>query len=103
MSMVRDLDMPKLNSVFGAIGAIVMLLYGGGLLYYFADFDGSTQKALRDGIGPALIAVGAVGLLFCVPFIVRIAGRRSTGPKERGEEGLSKPGGEGRLDADALV
>jgi hypothetical protein len=48
------------------------ILYCGGLLYYFLDFSGSVQEAEMDGLGPTLLGLGVVGLLFCIPFIVKI-------------------------------
>jgi len=53
-----------LKSEFGVIGALVPILYCGSLLYYFLDFSGSVQEAETDGLGPTLLGLGAVGLLF---------------------------------------
>ena len=44
--------MQSLKSVFGVIGALVPILYCGGLLYYFLDLSGSVHEAQTLGLGP---------------------------------------------------
>ena len=99
--------MRTLKSVFGVIGALVPILYCGGLLYYFLDLSGSVQEAEQDGLGPTLLGLGIVGLLFCIPLIVKIvrifAGPRSPGSGGRGGPDASTHDGEGGFDADAAV
>ena len=58
--------MPTLKSVIGVIGTLVAILYCGRLLYYFLDLTGSVQEAETNGLGPTLLGLGAVGLLFCI-------------------------------------
>ena len=99
--------MRNLKAVIGVIGALVPILYCGGLLYYFLDLSGSVQEAKTDGLGPTLLGLGAVGLLFCIPLIVKIArifrGPRSPGSGGRGGTDASTHDGEGEFDADAVV
>jgi hypothetical protein len=64
--------MRTLNSAFGVIRALVPVLYCGGLIYYFLDYSGSVQDAETIGLGPTLLGLGAVGLLFCIPLIFKI-------------------------------
>ena len=95
------------KSVFGVILALGPILYCGGLLYYFIDFSGSAQQAERDGLGPTLLGLGTVGLLFCIPLIVKIV-RIFTRPGPpgsggRGGSNRSTHNGEGEFDADAVV
>jgi hypothetical protein len=95
------------KSVFGVIGAFVPILYCGGLLYYFLDLSGSVQEAETDGLGPTLLGLGTVGLLFCIPLIVKIvrifAGPRSPGPGGRDGPDASTHDGEDVFDADAVL
>ena len=97
--------MRTLKSVFGVIGAVVPVLYCGGLLYYFLDLSGSVQEAEQDGLGPTLLGLGIVGLLFCIPLIVKIV-RIFAGPRSPGSGGRGGPDAsthDGEFDADAAV
>ena len=95
--------MRTFKSVFGVIGALVPILYCGGLLYYFLDLSGSVQEAKADGLGPTLMGLGAVGLLFCTLLIMRIA-RIFVGPRSPGSgPDASMHDGEGEFDPDAAV
>jgi hypothetical protein len=93
------------KSVFGVAGALVPILYCGGLIYYFLDVTGSVEEAKMDGLGPTLLGLGTVGLFFCIPLIVKIvrifAGPRSPGSGGRG--GPDAPDDDGGFDADAVV
>jgi hypothetical protein len=68
------------KSVFGVIAALVPVLYCGGLLYYFLDNTGSVEDATAIGLGPTLLGLGAIGLIFCIPLIVK-AVRLFSGPR----------------------
>jgi hypothetical protein len=99
--------MPTLKSVFGVIGLLLPILYCGGLIYYFLDLSGSVQDAETIGLGPTLVGLAAVGLLFCIPLMVKIvrifAGPRSPGSGGRGGPDASTDDGEGGFDADAVL
>ena len=99
--------MRNLKSVFGVIAALVPVLYWGGLFYYFLDVGGSVQEAETIGLGPTLLGLGVVGLLFCIPLVVKIvrifAGPRSPGSGGRGGPDASTHDGDGGFDADAVV
>jgi|KBSMisStandDraft_5_1062788.scaffolds.fasta_scaffold636664_1 hypothetical protein len=96
--------MQSLKSAFGLIRVLVPVLYCGGLLYYFFDIgDGSLEGVEAVGLGPTMIGLGAVGLLFCVPLILKIM-RLVSGPRSPGS-GPDKPAddeGSG-FDADAAI
>ena len=99
--------MRNLKPVFGVIGALVPVLYWGGLFYYFLDVAGSVQEAEEIGLGPTLLGLGVVGLLFCIPLIVKMV-RIFAGPRSPGSGGRDGPDaptqdGEGGFDADAVV
>jgi hypothetical protein len=94
-----------MKSAFGVIGALLPILYCGGLLYYFLNLSGSPQEAERDGLGPTLLGLGAVGLLFCIPLIVKLVGIFAA-PRSPGSDGgpdASRRDGGGGFDADAAV
>lgn len=99
--------MRTLKPGFGVIGAVLPVLYCGGLLYHFLDTNGSVEEAKTDGLGPTLLGLGVVGLLFCIPLIVKIvrifAGPRSPGSSGCGGPDGSAPDGEGGFDADAAL
>lgn len=99
--------MRTLKPVFGVIGALVPVLYWGGLFYYFFNVAGSVQEAEEIGLGPTLLGLGVVGLLFCIPLIVKIvrifAGPRSPGSGGGGGADASTHDDEGGFDADAVV
>src|SRR4051812_25746859 len=96
--------MRNLKSVFGLAGAVVPVIYCGGLLYYFFDISGgSVEGAETIGLGPTMIGLGAVGLFFCTPLIVKIM-RLVSRPRSPGS-GPDKPtddDGSG-FDADAAI
>ena len=99
--------MRTLKPAFGVIGALVPVLYWGGLFYYFFNVAGSVQEAEEIGLGPTLLGLGVVGLLFCIPLIVKIvrifAEQRSPGSGGSGGPDASTHDDEGGFDADAVV
>ena len=99
--------MRTLKPVFGVIGALVPILYCGSLVYYFFDLSGSVQEAETIGLGPTLLGLGVVGLLFCIPLIMKIVrifvGPRSPGSGGRGGPDASTHDAEGGFDADAAL
>jgi hypothetical protein len=98
-----------LKSVFDVIGALMPVLYCGGLIYYFLvyDYGGSVQDAETYGLGPILLEIGVVGLLLCIPLIWRISRlfARPRSPGSGGRGGPDTPTGddEGGFDADAAI
>jgi hypothetical protein len=60
------------KSVFGVARAALPVLYCGGLLYYFLDVSGSVQEAQDIGLGPTVLGLGAVGVLFSIPLILKV-------------------------------
>ena len=99
--------MRNLKPVFGVLGALVPVLYWGGLFYYFLDVSGSVQEAETIGLGPTLLGLGALGLIFCIPLILKIVrifgGPRSSGSGGRGGPDASSHDDDGGFDADAVV
>jgi len=96
----------RTNPTFRAIGAIVPFFYCGGLLIYFIHQGGSVEGAISIGLGPTLLGLAIVDLLFAIPVIVVLflffRGRRSR--RSDGHGGPSGPhDGEDAFDADAVV
>ena len=95
------------KSIFGVTTALVPIIYCGWLLYYFLGVSGSVHEAVTDGLGPTLLGLGVVGLLFCIPLIVRIV-RILSGPRSPGSGGRGGPDESTRdsgsgFDADAAI
>jgi len=95
--------MRTFKSVFGVVGALVPILYCGGLLYYFFDVGGSVQGAEDIGLGPTLLGLGVLSLLFCIPLILKLV-RIFTAARTPGS-GPDTPGqdDEGGFEADAAI
>jgi hypothetical protein len=94
-----------LKSGFGVAGALVPVLYCGGLLYYFFDVGGSVQEAQAIGLGPTLLGLGIIGLLFCIPLIIKIV-RIFASPRSPGSGGgpdASMRDDESGFDPDAAI
>ena len=64
--------MRTLKSIFGVAGALAPIGYCGYLVYYFLDVSGSVQEAQDIGLGPTVLGLSVVGLLFCIPLIFKI-------------------------------
>jgi len=96
--------MRTFKSVFGVIGLLVPVLYCGGLLYYFLDLSGSVHEAWSIGLGPTVLGLGTVGLLFCIPLLMKLV-RVSARPGSPGSGGSAGPArdDESGFDADAAI
>ena len=97
--------MRRVKSLFGVISALAPVLYCGGLLYYFIDVSGSPHEAETNGLGPTLLGLGIVGLLFCIPLVVKIVGIFAE-PRSPGSGGPGGPDASTHdrgIDADAVV
>jgi hypothetical protein len=70
----------RLKSVFGVAGAVIPIGYCGYLLYYFLDLSGSVKDAWDTGLGPTMLGLGVVALLFCIPFVFKLV-RLFGGPR----------------------
>jgi len=95
-------SMRSLKSVFGVGSAVVPVLYCGGLLYYFLDLSGSVQQATEIGLGPTVLGLGVVGLLFSIPLILKVV-RILARPRPPGSGGPDAPAGDDGFDADAAI
>lgn len=99
MRVVRD--------VFGALGALLPILYCGGLYFYFRDVAGSPENELNLGLRPTLWGLSVVGLLLCIPLLFKILKifRRPPPPRldGRGRLDTSAADDKSGSDADAVI
>ena len=94
--------MGSIKSVFVVLGAAVPVIYCGGLVYYFLSSSGSMDDAVTTGLGPTIVGLGAVGLLFAIPLLVKIVGAFSgAGSRARVKSSASET--EEEFDADAVL
>ena len=92
--------MRSLKSVFGVVGALVPILYCGYLLYYFLDLSGSVKEAWDTGLGPTVLGLGVVALLFCIPLAWKLI-KAMSGPRWPSSGGRpNAPPGHGDDDDD---
>lgn len=103
------------SGAFGFIGMLLPVLYFGGFLYYFSGVGGGTlQGAVDMGLGPTMLGLATLGLLFSIKplwLILRftislVAGRPAPGPRG-GSTGPRDDGGSGGessgFDADDAI
>jgi hypothetical protein len=64
--------MRTMRSIVGLIAAAIPVLYCGGLLLYFAGVEKWTGVPVGNALGPTMIGLGVVGLLFLIPLVLRI-------------------------------
>ena len=97
----------SLGKVFGIIGGLIPLVWIGWLLYHFVGVSGGTAEGVAGiGLGPTVIGLSIVGLLFALPLIIKLL-RAATGVNRvpgASFEARLKPGEvavEPEFDADA--
>jgi hypothetical protein len=61
----------KVKSVVGLIAALLPIGYCGGLIYYFMRGN-DLSGPVGQGLGPTVLGLGAVGLLFCIPLVFKL-------------------------------
>jgi len=92
------------KSFFGIIGALMPVVYCGGLLYYFVDRTGSIREADAIGLGPTMVGLAVVGLLFSIPLILKVVrmliALRSSAASAHGGNDAPK---QDNFDADAVL
>lgn len=91
----------RLVSILGTIGAIV---YCGWLLHHFFDVGGSWEGAKEIGLGPTIIGLGAIALIFVLVFFFKLARLfRTPGPGDSAGPRHPSPPDDDGFDADAVV
>ncbi len=96
--------MSSVKSVFGVIGALLPVAYCGGLLYYFTQNNELTGP-VGQGLGPTVLGLGALGLLFCVPVIIKVTKifSRAGSPAPQAAGGAADADDGSGFDADAAL
>jgi hypothetical protein len=82
--------MRSLKSVFGVARALVPIAYCGYLLYYFLGVSGSVKEAWDIGLGPTVLGLGVVALLFCIPLAWKLM-KALSGPRWPGSASRPNP------------
>ncbi len=93
------------KSAFDMFRAFMPVIYCGGMLFYFLYVSGgSLENVNMLGLGPTLLGLGIVGLIFCIPLAIRLV-RLFGGPRTPGSggPGRSATDDEDGFDADAVV
>jgi hypothetical protein len=96
-----------MKSIVGLVAATIPILYCGGLLLYFSRVRSSFGGFLDSGLGPTMLGLGGLGLLFLIPLVLRV--RRIVAPPAapgsgsggRAEEALQDEGSD--FDPDAAL
>ena len=93
------------KSLFGVVSALGPVVYCAGLAFYFLNTSGSLDDAVTIGLGPTVVGLGALGLLFCIPLLIKVVRlyfvlSRSPGSGKRDDAGASDDSG---FDADAVL
>lgn len=69
----------SLGKVLGIIGGLIPLVWIGWLLYHFVGVGGGTAEGVAGiGLGPTVIGLSIIGLLFALPLIIKLL-RAATG------------------------
>ena len=91
-----------LVSIAGTIAAIV---YFGWFLYYFFDVGGSWQGTWDIGLGPTVVGLGAIGVIFVLVLVFKVM--RLLRKPNAGGPGTphrpSSPDEDNGFDADAVI
>jgi hypothetical protein len=90
--------------VLKLILAFLPVVYCGWLFFYFLDQGGDSPVA--DGLGPTVIGLAVVGLLFCIPLVFKLIRLVVTprGPKsDANRPETPAPHEESSFDADAAL
>lgn len=67
------------GKVLGVIGGLIPLIYIGWLLRHFVGVGGGSAEGVAGiGLGPTVIGLSIVGLLFALPLIIKLL-RATTG------------------------
>jgi hypothetical protein len=98
--------MGSMKSAGALIAALVPIAYCGAMLFYFFNVGGgSVQGVAAIGLGPTVLGIGALGLLFMVPLIIKLI-RLTTVPPASGPKprlAAHTPVEEEAFDADAAL
>jgi hypothetical protein len=60
------------KAVIAVIGALIPVLYCFGLVIYFVGVRRWLGLPLDGGLGPTILGLGVIGLLFTIPLVRRL-------------------------------
>lgn len=82
----------SLGKIVGVIGSLLPLVYIGYMLRHFIGVGGGTAEGIAwIGLGPTVIGLSIVGILFALPLIVKLV-RAGSGLNRVPGAGNLKPG-----------
>lgn len=95
----------RARSIFALIAALMPVVYCGGLAFHFIEVGGSVEGATAIGLGPTILGLTVVGLLFFIPIFFKLSrllgGSRSPSLDDRGPD---EPAAEDKTRmADAMI
>lgn len=93
--------MRNARSLFGLLGALLPVLFCGGLLLYFQSVRASFGGLVDGGLRPTMLGLAAVGLVFLVIFVIRLCRHLAPPPPPPGRPTLDTEGDD--FDADAAL
>ncbi len=100
--------MASLRTGLGLVGALVPVLYCGGLVWYFTDLGGWGDPFVSEQLRPTIIGLSIVGLLCAIGFGFKL--NRAFASRRPGAGGEPPPGpprsgdgDNGDSDADAMI
>lgn len=64
--------MRTMKLTFGLIAAAIPVIYCGGLLLYFGGVRSAFGGMVDSQLGPTMIGLGAIGLVFLILFVLKI-------------------------------
>jgi hypothetical protein len=90
---------------FKLVGALLPVVYCGGLVYFFMSHNDLSDASTAEGLGPTVIGLGAIGLLFCIPVIYSLIKMmvRPRDPAPKSDADADTPEAGSGFDADAAL
>jgi hypothetical protein len=90
------------RSLFGLVGALLPVLFCGGLLLYFQSVRASFGGWIDGGLGRTMFGIAGAGLIFLVIFVIRLCRHLAPPPPPPGNRPTLDAEGSG-FDADAAL
>jgi hypothetical protein len=92
-----------LKYTIGFVLSFVPSIYCAYVVYYLINTSGSLQDAENNGLGPTLLGLTIVGLLSCIPLVVKVVLVFIELRRPKLRVGGGGDDDRGRFDADAVV
>ncbi|HYD12414.1 MAG TPA: hypothetical protein VEC11_06175 [Allosphingosinicella sp.] len=97
--------MKTAKSWFGLVGALIPILFFGGLFLYFTSVNNASYGLLDGALGPTRIGLGALTILFALLFLWRLKTAATPPPPRAGlsatDGAIEEPKSD--FDADAAM